>query len=89
MRRCQAGDAVQQFSITTTGHARRRRLKKQGRLPAGLHFYNNHDGTATIWGTTKSRTMPLGTYPVTIVATFGKGKTKQIDVQVLSITLSG
>ncbi len=35
------------------------------------------------------RTMSLGTYPVTIVATFGKGKTKQRTSQVLSITLSG
>jgi len=75
------------FSITTTGSTTPR-LKKHGRLPRGLHFYNNHNGTATISGTTSSRDAP-GTYPVTIIATFGKGKTKQTTSQVLSITLSG
>ncbi len=75
------------FSIRTTGSTTPR-LKKHGRLPRGLHFLNNHNGTATIFGTPNVRDA-LGTYPVTIVATFGKGKTKQTMSQVLSITLSG
>ena len=75
------------FSITTTGSTTPR-LKKHGRLPRGLHFRNNHNGTATIFGTPSTRDS-LGTYPVTIVATFGKGRTKQTMSQVLSITLSG
>lgn len=75
------------FLVTTTGTPTPR-LKKHGRLPRGLHFHNNHNGTAKIWGTPSSRDS-RGSYSVTIIATYGKGKTKQTTSQNFTLTLSG
>jgi acid phosphatase len=74
------------FSISTTGSPTPK-LKKKGHLPSGLHFRNNHDGTATIWGVPNPK-KSIGSRQVTIVATFGKGKAKQVTTQVLTLTVS-
>jgi acid phosphatase len=64
------------------------KLKKHGALPAGVKFHNNHDGTATISGTPNPRRAP-GTRQVTIGATYGKGKTKQVIYQLFTLTITG
>jgi len=53
--------------VTTTG-APTAALSESGDLPAGLHFTDNHDGTATIAGTT---TVRKGTHLITISADNG------------------
>jgi hypothetical protein len=75
------------FLVTTTGTPAPR-LKKHGRLPRGLHFHNNHNGTAHIFGTPSPRDTP-GAYQLTFVATYGKGKAKQTMAQLFTLTLSG
>jgi hypothetical protein len=82
-------NAGRQFSffVTTTGTPTPR-LKKHGRLPHGLHFRNNGNGTAQIFGTPNPRDS-RGAYQVTIAATYGKGKTKQTMAQLFTLTLSG
>ncbi|HXQ59664.1 MAG TPA: hypothetical protein VN799_06185, partial [Acidimicrobiales bacterium] len=55
------------FTVTTTG-APTAALSESGDLPAGLHFTDNHDGTATIAGTT---TVRKGTHLITISADNG------------------
>jgi hypothetical protein len=62
-------------------------LKKKGRLPAGLHFRNNHNGTATIWGTPNPK-KAIGTSQITIVAIYGKHKAKQVTTQLLTLTVA-
>lgn len=76
------------FTITTTG-ASATKIKKLGRLPKGVQFRNNHNGTATISGTPTStkHKSALGTYHLTISATFGKGKTKDVVAQVFTLTV--
>ncbi len=74
------------FSITTVGSPTPR-LQKRGKLPKGLRFHNNHNGTATISGTPNPH-KALGTHVVTIVATYGKGKTKQVVTQTFTLTVS-
>ncbi len=78
-----AGDTFS-FTVTTTGGPTS--IKKRGRLPQGLHFRNNHNGTATIWGTPNPK-RDLGTHEVTIVATYGKGRDKVVTTQVLTLTI--
>jgi hypothetical protein len=75
------------FQVTTSGSPTPR-LKKHGRLPRGLHFHNNHNGTAKIFGTPSPRDT-RGNYQITITALYGKGKAKQIMSQVFTLTLSG
>jgi hypothetical protein len=74
------------FLITTSGSPMPK-LKKKGKLPAGLHFRNNHDGTAWISGIPNPKKAP-GTHQVIIMATYDKGKAKQITTQVLTLTVS-
>ena len=64
------------------------RLHKKGKLPRGVHFRNNHNGTGVIWGTPKAKVTP-GTYVVTIEATYGHGKSKQIMSELFTLTVSG
>jgi acid phosphatase len=73
------------FPIGTTGTPTPS-LKKRGRLPAGLHFLNNHNGTALIWGTANPK-KAIGTKQITIVATYGKHKAKQVTTQVITLTI--
>jgi hypothetical protein len=74
------------FSVSTTGTPTPS-LKKKGKLPAGLHFRNNHDGTATIWGVPNPKTA-IGTRQITILATYGKRKAKQVTTQLFTLTVS-
>lgn len=74
------------FSIYTSGTPTPK-LKKRGHLPSGLHFTNNHDGTATIWGTPKPK-KAVGSRQIIVVATFDKGKAKQVTSQALTLTVS-
>ncbi len=74
------------FSVTTTGTPTPS-VKKKSRLPRGLKLHDNHNGTATISGTTSSRLAP-GTYDVNILATWGRGRSKLTTTQVLSLTVT-
>ena len=56
-------------------------------MPKGVHFVNNHDGTATISGIPNVK-HGSGVYPLTLKATFGKGKTKQIVTQAFILTVT-
>jgi hypothetical protein len=76
------------FTVTTTG-APVPKIKKLGRLPMGVRFRNNHNGTATLVGTpttTKTRAA-AGTYPLTFVARWGEGDTKQVVTQAFTLTV--
>jgi hypothetical protein len=61
-------DAAGSFTVRTTGSPTPA-LSELGRLPAGITFVDNHDGTATMSGT-PARGTP-GTYPLTIRADSG------------------
>ena len=55
-------------------------VKKKGRMPKGVHFVNNHNGTATISGipnVNKGR----GVWHLTIEAIYGAGRAKHIVTQ--------
>jgi hypothetical protein len=73
------------FSVTTTGTPAPK-LKITGRLPKGLRFHNNRNGTATITGT-PSQTTAVGVRQVTIIASYGKGKARQIVRQLFTLTV--
>ena len=66
--------------LVTTSGSPVPNIKRKGHLPKGVHFHNNHDGTATITGT-PNLTKGVGLYRVTLTATFGRGKSKQIVTQ--------
>src|ERR1700674_2253176 len=70
------------FTVTTAGSPVPN-LKKTGRLPKGVHFVNNHNGTATLFGlpTSTSKTSAIGNYPLIFTATFRKGAAKQVVTQ--------
>jgi hypothetical protein len=77
------------FPITTLGIPTPK-ITKQGTLPRGVTFHNNHDGTATISGTATStrHESALGTFPLTITATVGSGKKKQVVTQAFTLTVT-
>lgn len=60
------------FDVTTVGYPLPT-LKESGRLPRGLSFTDNHDGTATIAGTPTT----AGTYAVALKASNSEGKAVQ------------
>jgi hypothetical protein len=62
-------------------------IKKKGKLPKGVHFKNNHNGTATISGI-PNLNKGIGVYHLTIRATFGKGKTRNIVTQAFIYTVT-
>lgn len=76
-------------SVTTTGSPTPN-LKHKGALPKGVHFTDNGNGTATLFGTPTStkHKSAAGTYTLTITATFGKGKTKQVVTQTFTLTVT-
>ncbi len=74
------------FSVTTTGTPTPK-LKIKGKLPRGLHFHDNRNGTGTISGT-PSTNRSVGSHALTITATFGKGKTKQTAQQAFTLTVN-
>jgi PKD repeat protein len=61
------------FTVTTTGSPVST-LAATGALPPGVGFTDNHDGTATISGSSSSD----GSYPVTITATSGVSQASQL-----------
>ena len=73
------------FQVTTSGSPVPV-LKKKGRLPKGLHFVNDHNGTATISGTPKLSA--VGVHSLTLSAKFGKGKAKKIVTQAFTLTVA-
>jgi hypothetical protein len=74
------------FTVTTSGSPTPT-LKKKGKLPSGVHFVNNHNGTATISGIPNVK-RGMGVYHLTITATFGKGKAKHPVTQAFILTVS-
>jgi len=76
------------FSVTTIG-APSPTIKGKGKLPKGVKFHKG-TGTATISGTPISTThkSAVGTYDLTITATFGKGKSKQVVMQAFTLAVS-
>ena len=65
------------------------RIKKVGKLPKGVHFRDDHNGTAVLGGTptsTKTRSA-VGTYPLAFIASLGKGKMRQVVTQVFTLTV--
>ncbi len=71
------------LTVTTTGSPTPT-LSESGKLPAGLHFQDNLDGTATLSGTPSGATVG-GVYSPTFTATFGSGGTQQTVSQTLTL----
>jgi virginiamycin B lyase len=71
------------FTVTTSGSPLPT-ITKKGRLPQGLSFTDNGDGTATIGGTPSK----IGTRHIRIRARFGTGRTKTVVTQVWALTVS-
>jgi hypothetical protein len=70
------------FLVTTTGSPTPK-IKAKGKLPKGLKFNNNRDGTATISGTATStkHKSAVGLYKLNFTAVFGKGHSKVVTTQ--------
>jgi len=70
------------FTVATTGTPIPK-LKGKGKLPKGLKFVDNGDGTGTISGTPTStkHKSALGAHTITLRATFGKGHDKVVSTQ--------
>ncbi len=73
------------FLVTTSGTPTPK-VKKQGKLPKGVHLVNNHNGTGTISGVPSVKR--IGPFHLTIEAIFGKGKTKHVVTQAFTLTVS-
>jgi hypothetical protein len=71
------------LTVTTTGSPTPS-LSETGMLPAGLHFQDNLDGTATLSGTPSGATVG-GVYDPTFTATFGSGGTQTTVSQTLTL----
>jgi hypothetical protein len=76
------------FSVTTSGSPAPK-IKAKGKLPKGVKFQKGV-GTATLAGTpTSTKHKPAaGSYNLTIIATFGKGKTKHVVTQAFTLTVT-
>ncbi len=72
------------FHVTTTGGSPK--IKGKGKLAKGVKFVKG-TGSATITGTPTStkHKSAAGNYQITITATFGKGKTKQVVTQLFTL----
>ena len=77
------------FRITTSSSTGTR-IRKVGKLPKGVHFTNNHDGSATLAGTVVQarRHSVTGTYHLTVTAAIGSGKTRQVARQAFSLVVT-
>jgi len=71
-----------QFTVRTAGSPIPK-IKKKGSLPKKVKLVNNHNGTATLMGIPSIK--KVGTYNVTLTATFGKGKAKHVATQVFTL----
>ncbi len=72
------------FNVLTMG-APVTRMEKVGRLPRGVHFQNNHNGTGTLAGT--PRKSAVGTYHLTWAVRFGRGKAKDVIRQAFTLNV--
>ncbi|HTZ10653.1 MAG TPA: hypothetical protein VMB72_16390 [Acidimicrobiales bacterium] len=61
------------------------KITKKGKLPRAIHFVNNRNGEATLTGVAKAT--KVGTYPITITATFGRGAAKHVATQDFTLTV--
>ena len=76
------------FRITTSGPAGTR-IRKTGRTPKGVHFTNNHDGSATLAGTVvRAPRQALTDYSLTFTAATGSGTTRQVVRQDFVLTVA-
>ena len=83
-----SGEAGFSFSfLVTTSGSPTPTIKRTGKLPKGVHFVNNHNGTATISGI-PSVNKGIGTYHLTIEALFGKGKAEHAVTQAFVLTVT-
>jgi hypothetical protein len=75
------------FPVTTSGTPTPK-IKGHGKLPKGVKFHKGI-GSASLSGTPTSpkKKSAVGTYHLTITATFGKGKTKQVVTQAFTLTV--
>jgi hypothetical protein len=71
------------LAVTTTGSPTPS-VTESGRLPAGLHFTDNGNGTATLAGTPTGATVG-GIYTPTLTATYGSGVTLDTVDQTLTL----
>jgi len=71
------------FNVTTTGYPVPSMTEK-GKLPKGMAFVDNGNGTATISGTPKKK----GVHHLTITATFGSGTSKYVVSQAFTLTVT-
>jgi hypothetical protein len=76
------------FVVTTSGPSVPK-IKVIGHRPKGVVAVDQHDGTAVLSGTpTSTRAKPAaGTYPLTVRATFGAGRTKQVVTQAFTLVV--
>jgi len=77
------------FTVSATGGVIPTFTEK-GRLPHGVTFVNNYDGTATLSGTPVNGPLRLaaGTYPLKIKATFAYGTAAKTVAQYFTLTVS-
>ena len=73
------------ISVTTTGTPTPR-IKESGRLPRGLGFHDNGDGTATVSGVPEPRR--LGTFHFRFKAVFGQGATRHVALQPFALSIA-
>jgi len=71
------------FTVTTTGSPVPS-ITEKGKLPKGLTFTDNGNGTATISGTPKKK----GVKHLTITATFGSGASKYVATQSFTLNVN-
>jgi phosphatidylinositol-3-phosphatase len=75
-----------QFTVQTSGTPTPS-LKRRGHLPPGVHFVDQHTGTASLFGTPNPKRGP-GTYYLTFVARYGRGRSQQEISQSFTLTVS-
>jgi hypothetical protein len=87
-----AGDSASVGSVFTfdvgTAGTPTAKIESHGKLPKGVKFYTG-TGSATLSGTPTStkHKSAIGIYPLTLTATFGKGKAKVIVTQAFTLTV--
>jgi hypothetical protein len=74
------------FLVTTSGSPTPV-IKRVGKLPKGVKFTNNHNGTASLSGIPNVK-KGLGVFHLTIEAKFGKGKAKKTVSQAFVLTVT-
>jgi streptogramin lyase len=80
------------FPVTTySGPASTKvKIKEKGKLPRGVKFHDNHNGTATLSGTptSKGKRSAVGAYHMNFTATFGKGASRHVATQAFTLTIN-